>query len=130
MAPATFQHVMNMVVGEFDGCAVYLDDVVIYGDSFTSHVLHIHHLFERLAAASLTVNLAKCEFAHATVTWWLPPLTDLLKTSVKYVRSPICQQAFQNVKALLCSAPVLAAPCVEKPLKVQVDASQSGQVQY
>ena len=29
-APATFQRLMNMVVSGLDGCAVYLDDVVIY----------------------------------------------------------------------------------------------------
>ena len=28
-APATFQRLMNMVVRDLEGCAVYLDDVVI-----------------------------------------------------------------------------------------------------
>ena len=173
-APATFQRLMNMVVGNLDSCVVYLDDVVVYSDNWNSHVLHIRQLFERLAAACLTVNPAKCEFAHATVMYLghvvgqgqvrpvqakvlaveqfptpttkrklmrflgmvgyyrrfcknfssvVAPLIDLLKTIVKYMWSPICQQAFQNVKALLCNAPVLAAPRVDKPFKLQVDAS-------
>ena len=54
------------------------------------------------------------------------PLTDLLKGKVKYVWSPHCQTAFENVKSLLCSAPVLAAPCLDRPFKIQVDASQMG----
>lgn len=68
-APAKFQHLMNMVVGDLDGCAVYLDDVVVYSDSWTSHVLQIRQLFEQLAAVNLTVNLAKCKFVRATVTY-------------------------------------------------------------
>ena len=35
----------------------------------TGTVLHIRPLFECLTAAHLTVHLAKCEFAHATVAY-------------------------------------------------------------
>ena len=67
--PVTFQQRMNRVVGDLAGCAVYLDDVVVYSDSWERHVQRIQALFERLASARLTVNLAKCEFARATVTY-------------------------------------------------------------
>lgn len=33
-----------------------------------------------------------------------------------------CQLAFENVKTLLCAALVLAAPCLDEPFKLQVDA--------
>ncbi|XP_062373894.1 uncharacterized protein LOC134062039 [Sardina pilchardus] len=68
-APASFQRLMNRVVSGLDGCAVYLDDVVCYSDTWEKHVKHIRALFTRLAAANLTVNLAKCDFARATVTY-------------------------------------------------------------
>ena len=68
-APATFQRLMNLVVSGLDGCAVYLDDVVIYSDTWEEHLVHIRKLFDRLKDAHLTVNLAKCEFAEATVTY-------------------------------------------------------------
>lgn len=38
------------------------------------------------------------------------PLTELLKTKTKFIRSSECQLAFENVKSVLCSSPVLAAP--------------------
>lgn len=48
---------------------VYLDDVVCYSDNWTVHLARIRSLFEWFAAANLTVNLAKCEFAQATVVY-------------------------------------------------------------
>uniref|UniRef100_A0A674E7Q6 Gypsy retrotransposon integrase-like protein 1 n=1 Tax=Salmo trutta TaxID=8032 RepID=A0A674E7Q6_SALTR len=68
-APATFQRLMNRVVAGLAGCAVYLDDVVIYADTWEEHLSRIQALFGRLAAGHLTINLAKCEFAQATVTY-------------------------------------------------------------
>lgn len=53
-------------------------------------------------------------------------LTDLLRAKVKFVWSPHCKQAFCNVKALLCSTPVLLAPRLEQPFKLHVDASHTG----
>ncbi len=68
-APATFQRLMNQVVHGLEGCSVYLDDLVVYSDTWLSHLQRVRALFERLAEAQLTVNLAKCEFARATVTY-------------------------------------------------------------
>ena len=73
-APATFQRLMNLVVAGLEGCAVYLDDVVIYSDTWSEHMQRTKALLERLVWARLTINLAKCEFARATVTYlgkWL-----------------------------------------------------------
>ncbi len=54
------------------------------------------------------------------------PLTDLLKSSVKFDWSENCQRAFENVKLLWTTAPVLASPRLDMPFKLQVDASQVG----
>lgn len=60
---------MNKVVSRLVGCAVYLDDVVINSDSWEDHLQRILAQFDHLARASLTINLAKCEFAKATITY-------------------------------------------------------------
>jgi len=65
-APATFQRLMNKVVCGLDGCAVYLDDVVVYNESWEEHLNRVKALFDRLLWAHLTINLAKCEFANST----------------------------------------------------------------
>nr|XP_046229617.1 uncharacterized protein LOC124050808 isoform X1 [Scatophagus argus] len=176
-APATFQRLMNIVLSGLEGCAVYLDDVVIYSNTWEEHLARIKELFDRLREARLTVNLAKCEFAKATVTYLgkvvgqgkvcavqakvraiedfpvpttkkelqrflglvgyyrnfcrnfstvIAPLTDLLKGKVRFIWSESCQLAFDNVKAILCSPPVLAAPRMGLPFTLQVDASDVG----
>lgn len=42
---------------------------MVCSDTWPSHVERIHALFMRLAEPRLTINLAKCEFAQATVTY-------------------------------------------------------------
>ena len=52
------------------------------------------------------------------------PLTRLLRKRVKFIWSPECEIAFQKLKAILDSSPVLAAPNFSKPFKLVVDASE------
>lgn len=68
-APATFQRLMQLVLGDVPQCNVYLDDVVLYTDTWADHMSLLRTVFQRLAEASLTLNLAKCEFGKATVTY-------------------------------------------------------------
>lgn len=176
-APATFQRLVNIVLAGVPNCNAYLDDLVVYSSDWKEHIALLRTVFERLANASLTLNLAKCEFGQATVTYLgkevgkgqvrpveakvtaisefpipktrrelrrflgmsgyyrsfcrnfstvVNPLTNLLSPAVPYVWTEECQRAFDNVKALLCSKPVLAAPDVTKAFKLEVDASGVG----
>ena len=54
------------------------------------------------------------------------PITELLKNQVKFVWSSDCEEAFQTLKRLLTTAPVLAQPEIEKPFDVYCDASGIG----
>lgn len=68
-APATFQRLMSLVLGNVKNCKVYLDDVVVYSADWASHIASVTEVFQRLEKASLTLNLTKCEFGKATVTY-------------------------------------------------------------
>lgn len=176
-APATFQRLMNTVLHGVRNCEVYLDDMVAYSSTWTEHLKTLCEIFDRLRDASLTLNLAKCEFGKAVVTYLgkqvgqgqvLPvavkvqaildfpapqthrelrrflrmagcycgfcknfsevvaPLTSLASPKSPFEWSETCQFAFEAVKALLCSAPVLAAPVFARPFKLEVDASALG----
>lgn len=52
-----------------EGCAVYLDDLVVFSDSWGTHLKRLRLVLKRLSDAQFTVNLAKCEFAKATLTY-------------------------------------------------------------
>jgi hypothetical protein len=54
------------------------------------------------------------------------PITELLKTQVKFVWSPECDKAFHTLKKFLTTAPILAQPDIEKPFDVYCDASGTG----
>jgi hypothetical protein len=54
------------------------------------------------------------------------PITSLLKNDIKFNWSSRCNEAFEQLKVLLTTAPVLAQPDSEKPFDVYCDASGSG----
>ncbi len=68
-APATFQHLMNRILANVQNCEAYLDDVVCYSTTWNDHLKTLEEVFTRFRDANLTLNLAKCEFCHATITY-------------------------------------------------------------
>lgn len=58
-----------MVLSGIPNCNAYLDDLVLYSSEWSDHLMLLKTVFERLVGAYLTVNLAKCEFGKATITY-------------------------------------------------------------
>jgi hypothetical protein len=54
------------------------------------------------------------------------PITELLKKGTKYVWSKECDEAFQTLKKLLTTSPVLSQHDIAKPFDVYCDASGTG----
>lgn len=48
---------------------VDLDDMIMYSHSWREHVSSLLEVLQRLSKALLMLNLAKCEFSKATVTY-------------------------------------------------------------
>ena len=68
-APATFQRMVNQIVADIEGCEAYVDDLIVYSQTWEQHMEQLHQLFKKLSEVQLTVNLVKSEFCHATVTY-------------------------------------------------------------
>ena len=60
--PATFQRMINTVISGLKGCDAYIDDVIVYSDTWDLHVKQLKALLCRLQDAYLTVNLVKSEY--------------------------------------------------------------------
>ena len=62
-APATFQRMMDQVLRGTEGYAgVYLDDIIIFGNTWEEHLSNVKQVFQRLQDAGLTIKLKKCNF--------------------------------------------------------------------
>ena len=68
-SPGTFQRLFNMIITGLDNCKAYIDDAIIYSEELDQQIKTIREFFERLSKAKLTINLAKSEFCHATLTF-------------------------------------------------------------
>ncbi|CAF4246300.1 unnamed protein product [Rotaria sp. Silwood2] len=63
-SPPTFQKVMTDTLKACRHfCLVYLDDIIVFSQSFSDHLDHLKRVFSALGARSLVLNPPKCEIA-------------------------------------------------------------------
>ena len=68
-AASTFQRMMNMVIKGMKGIVVYIDDVIIFSETWEEHLGQLKMFFMALEKANLVINLSKSEFGHAKVVY-------------------------------------------------------------
>ena len=67
-APAVFQELMSIVLNGCNAFAIaYLDDILIFSETFEEHMLHLNTIFERLYEHGLKLKLKKCSFLQHQV---------------------------------------------------------------
>lgn len=179
-APATFQRLMDCLLqGMEQFAAAYLDDVVVFSETWQQHCAQLRQLLCRLREHGLTAKPAKCQFGMAQCVYLghvvggghvspeasklaaveafptpttkqqvraflgltgyyrrfirdyatlVAPLTDLTRKSAasRVTWTPQCQQSFEELKRLLCEAPVLHSPIISRPFLLRTDASDRG----
>ncbi|CAF5226078.1 unnamed protein product, partial [Rotaria magnacalcarata] len=70
-APATFQRLMDLVLGGLKwSCAlVYLDDIIVYSPTFSSHLQHLESVLQQIQESGLTLHLSKCQFCKTKLRY-------------------------------------------------------------
>ena len=178
-APATFQRLMDHVLGDINRkfALVYIDDIIIFSQTFEEHLAHIEEVMKRIKAAGLRLNFEKCEFVSRYTTFLghiigkdgvkpdptniekiknhavpvnvtqlkgflglagyyrkfirgfsslAEPLNQLMRKDEPYIWLEPQQKAFNTLKDLLISEPILIRPDFDKPFILYTDASNFG----
>src|SRR5208282_1522286 len=178
-APSVFQRLMDLVLCglTFEACMVYLDDIIIFGPDYDTHLSRLRLVFERVRKAGLKLKASKCsllqrkvsflghvvsanglevqeEKVSAVRSWSTPtnlhdvrsfvgfcsyyrrfiesfaniaaPLHLLARKGVRFNWGPEQQNAFEELKVRLISAPVLAMPIDDGVYYLDTDASDIG----
>jgi hypothetical protein len=68
-APSYFQEIMERLTADLKGVAVYLDDILVSGNTAEEHLTNLRCLFRRLNEKGLRCRLDKCKFAQPSVEY-------------------------------------------------------------
>lgn len=103
-APATFQRIMDNVIGPelSDFAVVYLDDIIIISRTFDEHLAHLKIVFQRLQEANLRLNPDKCEFC---------------RTELKYLGHVICRDGIQTDPEKIRAVQEYSTPTTSKEVR-------------
>ena len=68
-APACFQRLMSMAMGDLHlkHCLLYLDDIIIFSNTFEDHLVRLESVFKRIHEANLKLKASKCHFMQEHV---------------------------------------------------------------
>ena len=62
--PAVFQRLMNTILTDIRPfVATYIDDIVVFSETFEEHLTHLEAVFKRLVEVELTIKVKKCLLA-------------------------------------------------------------------
>ncbi|KAK1617222.1 hypothetical protein QYE76_022739 [Lolium multiflorum] len=127
-APSTFMRLMNHVLREFIGkfVLVYFDDILIYSRNESDHTIHIRHVLQVLRDNQLYGNLEKCTFCKDKVIFLGYVVSKHGVEGVVFEWGAAQDHAFDELKRLLTSAPLLALPDFNKQFEIECDASGIG----
>ena len=69
-APTTFQRLMDVMLQGLEHCAAaYIDDIVIFSDTWSEHLEHLKAVLQRLRQEGLRAKAKKCHFAMAQCSY-------------------------------------------------------------
>ena len=70
-APATFQRLMDNVLRglQWEKCLVYLDDIIVFGKTFSETLDNLRCVMQRLKAANLKLKASKCQWFRQSVKY-------------------------------------------------------------
>ncbi|XP_059458340.1 uncharacterized protein LOC132187936 [Corylus avellana] len=137
-APATFHRCMMSIFSDMveKTIEVFMDDLSVFGCSFDECLHHLKNVLKRCEECNLVLNWKKCHFMvqQGIVLGFYRrfikdfskisrPLCALLGKEAKFDWTKECMTAFNTLKMLLTSAPIMRAPDWSLPFELMCNAS-------
>ena len=102
-APSTFQRAMELIFRglQWKTLLIYLDDIIIFANTFETHLERLGEVFKRLREAGLKLKPSKCELFRSEVTFLGHTVTsDGIKPSREKINAIRKWDKPQNVSQL------------------------------
>ena len=103
-ALATFQRLMDAVLAglRWQKCLVYLDDIIVFGKDFDTHLQRLDEVFQRLRENNLVLKPKKC---------------DLLRTTVEYLGHVVSKDGITPQKDKIVKVQKFPIPTTRKAVR-------------
>ncbi|GJS59502.1 reverse transcriptase domain-containing protein [Tanacetum coccineum] len=132
-APGTFQRCMVAIFHDMieKTMEVFMDDFLVFGDSFSSYISHLDMMLKRCEDTNLVLNWEKC---HFMVKEGIVLGHKISKNGIEVDRAKVdviakppppttCQFSFEILKKKLTEAPILVSPDWDLPFEIMCYAS-------
>ena len=101
-APASFSHLMDLIMEGAENVITYIDDVLIHSADHKDHISHLEEAITRVQRAHLRLNAKKCIFTS---------------TSIQYLGNTLSSQGVTPGNSKIEAIQKLAPPKTTKQLK-------------
>ncbi|GMF57707.1 unnamed protein product [Phytophthora fragariaefolia] len=134
-APSTFQRRMNHVLRglTWSTCLVYLDDIVVFTrGGIERHIVELACVDRKVVDGGIDIEVKEVQFCNdldgvfGSRADIMTPMTKLFRKEVEWWWAEAQEEAFQRIKLLLTTKPVLIYPDFILPFRVVTDASKVG----
>ena len=105
---ATLVRGLRTVLAKLDGVESYIDDLLVYSDTWDAHLCTLNELLRRLGDANLTAKPSKCTFGSTSIEFlghdigfdWIKPNHDNL-SKIEDARHPTTKKEVRSFFGLL-----------------------------
>ncbi|GFT34672.1 hypothetical protein TNCV_1536091 [Trichonephila clavipes] len=117
--PVTFERMLDNLLRhlKWTMCLCYLDDIVLFSETFDDHLQRLRSLLKCIQVAGLVLNPKKCVFG----SWQIEILGHLVSEE-----GSDQNESFEKLKTTLTSEPVLGLFDEKAPTELHADASGYG----
>lgn len=69
VAPEIFQRNIKQIIEDLDGTDVYIDDIIVFGDTLEEHNRRLEEVLKRLSAYNFKLNKSKSKFCVSEIKY-------------------------------------------------------------